>query len=155
MGSVYAELAKLTDAEAGRCLGYVVVRLASEGAREYATEEAAANEALGIAAAQLSVATDALPSIAEKRKYEAIRLILVEMVSLPDSKAHIRSWLGSDRGNTRGPISSALILAGIVLVLSFEGEFRCKKQNGKWTCEGWVRKSAAPRKILEKISRLL
>jgi len=69
------------------------------------------------------------PSPAERPR--AVRLILVEMASEPELRPRIEAWVGGSRATLLEPVTSALVLAGIVLVLSTSVDFKYEIKDGK------------------------
>jgi hypothetical protein len=150
---LYRELALLTDAQAERCLNNIVAAYsAQKGLKKVVAEKDAMQEAVSSAAAQMNVPLTGGVEIPAERKPEAIRVILVEMASIDELSQHITSWLETDRKTLLEPATTALILAGLVLILSTEVEIKYKQENGKRSMEVHIKKPSAPKKILEKIA---
>lgn len=152
---IYQELAKLTDPQAERCLNSVVAGYSAQKGhvfKKLVAQKEEMAEAVRSTAAQVNVPLARVGEVPAEQKPEAIRVVLVEMAAIPELSQEIASWIESDRKTLLEPVTSALVLAGIVLILSLEVDITYKEVDGKRTIDVHVKKPSVPPKILEKIA---
>lgn len=104
------------------------------------------------AKAEVPLSGDA--NVTPQNQLEAARLLLVEMAGENPLKERTESWLKSDRKTLLEPITTALILAGPVTILSTRIDFHFKQENGKRTVEVKITKPPTTKAIMQKIASL-
>jgi hypothetical protein len=80
----------------------------------------------------------------------AIRLLLVAFADDDKLKPNLVAALAMDRGVLVEPVTAALIMAGIVLLLQTNVDLKIKKKNGKTSIDFSVKKKPTADKIIEK-----
>jgi len=149
------DLAKLTDAEAERCLKHVVAAYSAQKGYDFkklVAQETDMAAAVAATATEVDVAIPSVAEVASAKKPAALRVVLVEMAAIPELSDHIRSWIESDRKTLLDPLTSALVLAGLVVILSVEVDIKYKDENGKRTIAVHVKKKPTSQRILQKIA---
>ncbi|MDZ8185280.1 MAG: hypothetical protein RMX96_10555 [Nostoc sp. ChiSLP02] len=155
--NLYHKLALLTDDEARICLNGVLKGLlalqpqyealfASENQMQAAIEQVISE--LGQAP------SSAIDTIKKQNTSKAIRLILIEIAENPEISPRLEAWFSSARPKLLEPVTTALVLAGIILILSTDITIEYKNQDGKKNFRVKVEKKATPSKFLEKFFSL-
>jgi hypothetical protein len=151
---LYRQLALLTDAEAKRCLDWIVRVYGAQNSdlrKLLGTEQALA--ACVIQAAQLANLGSKVPRVEEtsvKNQSAAIREILVQIAATEQRRADLIAWFKEHRNTLFDPITAALVLAGIVFVLQLD--IKVEVNDGK--VSGHVQKAPTDSKLLEKFFSL-
>jgi hypothetical protein len=147
-------LKNLKDAQPENCLKTVLKGL-FETEDRYRTLRACTGEQM--AAAVQAVATESgksLPAVKEptstSARAEAAQLILEELADDPRFAARIDAWFQANRPVMLEPVTTALVLAGIIFVLSLDIEVAYEDGNGKKKIKIVVKKKPTSAKILEK-----
>jgi hypothetical protein len=124
------ELASLSDTEATQCLNRVLsgvkesrLDIPITSSDDLATILRSVAAAVGVK--QVMPKVDA--NLQESAR--AVRIILLELLGDPELEARLEAALAADRRVLVDPITSALVMAGIVLVLSTR--FNIKYKRGK------------------------
>lgn len=132
---VIQEIALRTDAEIEACLQGVFNGLAAqkEAYKRLATSpddmKAVITAALGAAALPALPEGDA--EDAKEARARALRALLVEMAESPELRPRVEAQIARKRDMRFDPITSAILLAGIVMVLSTHIEIEYKNEGGK------------------------
>jgi hypothetical protein len=140
-------LALMTDAEARLCLSGVLEAQATARGPEY-RKFVRTVPALKTALQQASEKSGR-PELASAKianQPEAIRALLVEMTGRRNTKAALITWLDGARAALPDPITTSLVLAGIVFVLSLDIDLEL--DDGKLHVH--VKKAPTDKTILEK-----
>ena len=149
----YADLALLTDGQVDRCLNHVISAYAATKGydfKKFIAQPDQMIEAVKSVAAEVSVPLAGAGDVTAQNRPEAARVLLVEMAGIPELQSQIASWLQSDRKTLLEPITTALILAGLVTILSTEVDLEYKQENDKRKIGVKVKKPSAPKEILRK-----
>ncbi len=152
--TLYRRLALMSDAEAQRCLqGLLGVATAPrpELRKFYGTEPALA-DSLAQAARLADPAGNELQfsELGVKDSQAAIRMVLVEIASDKQRRADLVQWLDGRRETLFEPVTTALVLAGIVFVLQLDVDV--KIENGKLSVR--VKKTPTDATLLKKFFSL-
>jgi hypothetical protein len=150
------QLALLTDNEAELCLNGLLKNLSIiDPPYEQLLGSSEDMEALIQAASEhRGVPLDRLDKSGPTRA-KAIRRILVETTRDPDLAARLNAWLNTARPTLLEPVTSALVLAGVVLLLSTSISVEYSRDSSKSKLRIKVEKPGAPTKVIEKIAELL
>jgi hypothetical protein len=127
------EIAVLTDPEAKNCLNGVLKGLAvSKQDLEalYASPEGMVN-LLQQVGAEVSLADPGWEKLAARDDAKLLRTVLVEIAAQPELAPRISAWLKTNRPTLLEPVSTALVLAGIMALLQTEIEFAAGVKDGK------------------------
>lgn len=149
---LYERLAQLTDAEAELCLNGVLKGLA-EMQPKYADLLASPQEMASIIRTVASDSQQALPSVGEptpQDRPKAIRVILTEIAEDPTLNPRLEAWLDTARPKLFEPVTSALVLAGIIFLLSTHVTIEYDNQAGKKKFKVKIEKKPTDIKILQK-----
>lgn len=149
---VFRELALMTDAEAEICLqgvmkGYAAVDPEFEA---LAPQPAQLREVLRSIADAVGGSGSAMSEPSPAERPRAVRMVLVEMASEPKLRPRIEAWIGGSRDTLIEPITSALVLAGIVLVLSTSVDFKYETKDGKKHFKIEIRRKPTTENLLGK-----
>ena len=147
---------EMTDDDTQKCLNAVLEGMvaASPALEEVLSspEGEDASEIIRKAAAQVSVPEPgriAEGAITDRR--HAVKVILKEMAINPELKLRIENWLATpQRAELFEPITTALVLAGIVAVLSTDVDFHYEDKEGKRHLRIAVHKKANTETLLSK-----
>jgi len=151
---IYRELAALSDEDAELCLngvlkGFIIAR------PQYADIVSAPPGDLAAAvrelASDLGESIERLGEPAPIDRPRAVRLILIAIAEDSDLQPRLLAWFSSARPTLLEPVTSALILAGIVMVLSTDIKVHYEMTNGKRHLQISVEKKATPNEIIQKI----
>jgi hypothetical protein len=149
---LYQRLTQLTDAEAELCLNGVLKGLV-EMQPIYADLLASPQEMATIIRTVASGNEQAHSMVGEptpQDRPKAIRVILTEIAEDPTLSPRLEAWLNTARPKLLDPVTSALVLAGIILLLSTHVNIEYEDQNGKKKFKVKVEKKPTDNKILEK-----
>jgi len=140
-------LASLTDGDAERTLNIVL-----KGVTIRQPELAGAlGDAEGLSAI---FADDRLSKLSGEQNARAIRAVLVQMLDSADLAPRVVAAMKSGRNSLIEPITTALVLAGIVLLLQTEGSVEVASEGGKTSFKVKVEKKATSDTILGKFFSL-
>ncbi len=148
---VYQELALLTDAEAEMCLNGLLKGL-TVTEPEYAALIARPQEMENVVAQvaeQVGTSVPAAPFPPAERS-KAVRAILVQVAQDPELGKRLEAWLQTARPKLIEPVTTALVLAGIILVLSTHVKVEYEDKDGKKHVKVTVEKKPTSNKILDK-----
>ncbi|MGB8644419.1 MAG: hypothetical protein WCF84_04230 [Anaerolineae bacterium] len=148
---LYPQLALLTDAEAEMCLngllkGLTVVEpeYAALVARPEEMESLLAQVAEQAGRPALTVPVSPHPDP------KAVRTILVQAAQDPELSPKLEAWLQTARPKLIEPVTTALVLAGIVLLLSTHVKVEYEDKGGKKHLKVMLEKKPTANKILDK-----
>lgn len=144
-------IALLTDDEARACLNGV---LKGRTARDEVLDSAVRDEnALKRLIAEVShgvgVPTGPVAEPSGHVQNRAARFVLVQYATGPQA-ADLDAWLDSKREKLLEPVTAALVLAGLVLVLSADISITYELKDGKRHLKVEIRKAETPADILKK-----
>lgn len=145
------ELASLTDMEAAQCLNRILSGIKSKRKDIPVTSPNELSNILSAVAAKTGRALT--PKIDEKlsNREKAVRVVLIEFLDEPDLKKLLERALASNRRVLVEPITTALVMAGIILVLKTRTHFKFKRdKNGKWEAEGSIDAKPSSEGLLKK-----
>ena len=148
---LHEEIAKLNDFEAERCLNVLVKQIAEADPelREILISPTLAAEAIQSVGAQTGAGS--LSEAAIKDRPGAIRAILQEAAKDPTLAARLEAWLSGPRALLLGPITTTLILAGVVVALSTHVKIEYENKGGKKHFKIKVEKKASSSSIIKKV----
>jgi hypothetical protein len=159
---LFREVALLTDNEAKACLNGVLNGLAiqkPEYRRLFANPEelqTLLNEAYSTVGSKISAGLDHLNASNHdtEQQFKAIRLVLVEGASVHDIAQRLEAYLMTRRTTLLDPVTSSLVLAGIVLLLSTHITFKYTNADGKRDVKFQIDKPSINAEILKKFFSL-
>lgn len=145
------KIAKLSDLEAERCLNALLKQIAEERPvlQEVFTSPVLVTETIKSVGDQTG--TGAVSEDAIKDRPGAIRAILEEAANNPILAPRLEAWLSDGRRLLIEPITTTLILAGVVLVLSTHVKIEYEKKDGKKHLKIKVEKKASSESIIKKV----
>jgi len=150
--SLYQKLALLTDAEAEQCLNGVLKGL-MVAQPEYADLLSAPDQMAQVvqaAAADAGQAALQIGEVTSPERPKAIRAILAELAEDPALNPRLEAWLNTARPTLLDPVTSALVLAGIIMVLSTHIRVEYEDKGGKKHLRVKVEKKPTADKIMTK-----
>jgi hypothetical protein len=150
------QLAKLDAKDAERCLHILLKQFAEQdpaiaGALGSPDE---LRDAIATAAADLGNDVGAVHELAGTEREDAVRLVLAALVERDDTRPRVQGALTNLRHTRVDPVTAAVVLAGVVLVLSTEFEIQYEDVDGKKKLKLLIRKKATPPAILAKLFAL-
>lgn len=150
---VYQQLALLTDNQAERCLNGVIGGLV-ETKPQYARLLVRPDD-MSTVVQRVAEDTDhpldvSVGEVDPEQRPEAIRLILAQMVEDQELRERLVAQLRTGRDTLIEPITTAVVLAGIILVLSTHVKIDYERQNGQSTLDVQVEKKPTANEILKK-----
>jgi hypothetical protein len=150
--TLYQKLALLTDEEAERCIEGLLEGLRIEN-DEYAKllgSPADIEQLVQAAAGEAGTTTATISQSTPQQQSKAIRVLLTELAEHEKFGPELEAWIDGARMTMFEPVTTALVLTGIVLVLSTDVKIEYKKENGKRKFAFALKKSPTSEKILEK-----
>ncbi len=150
--NLYQKLALLTDAEVELCLNGLLKGLTVSEARfeQLLASPKDMSTVIRSVASEMGESLRQVREIAPAERPGAIRLILVEIAENPALSPRLEAWFRTARPKLLEPVTSAVVLAGIILALSTHVEFDYEASNGKKRLKVKVEKRPTALKILEK-----
>jgi hypothetical protein len=145
------ELALLSDAEAKNCLNGVLKGISAADPtfeRLIASPKDMAYVFREIALQ--ATGSDKVDRIRIKDDPKLVRSILVEIAQDPNFRPRLSAWLKTERPRLLEPVTSALVLAGIIMVLSAEVDLDVGQKDGKKYFRISVKKKATAARLLAK-----
>lgn len=142
---VYQGLALLTDAEAEQCLNRVV--------NGVVVQRPELQELLRSPEEMAAVTGRALPSVEDAAlpdRPKALRAVLAQMAEDYTLRPRLEGALQAARPTRLEPVTTALVLAGIVFVLSVDINVQYEDEEGKRKLKVSVQKKPTADSILEK-----
>lgn len=145
----FREIALLDDAQAELCLNGILKGLsdADPNTKQLIQLPHEMTAVLSSCAAEFQLRTKVIGEPTPRNRPGAVRLILVELASAPDSVQRVNGWFKASRPVLLEPVTSALVLAGIIAVLSTR--FKASYKGGKLELE--LEKKAATEQLLKKL----
>lgn len=131
--NLLGRVALLTDVEAEACLNFILKGLAA-GSPEYEkllASPTALKDVVAAAAKECGVTLPAEPTEAPASTAQAIRAILVVATEHADLSLRVQGYMDSGRKLRLEPVTTALVLGGIFLILSTEVEIKAEKRKGR------------------------
>ena len=149
---VFRELAVMTDIEAETCLNGVMKGFAASSPSydALAPQPERLRDALQSIAAEAGLSAPALAEPQAGLRPKAIRLILTEMASDDETRERLEAWLESARPTLIEPITTAIVLAGILLVLSTSVDINYERKNGKSNIKVAIKRKPTTERLLSK-----
>lgn len=149
---LYQELALLTDAEAELCLNGVLKGLVATqpDLAEAMAEPKEMAKAVQMTAGELGKPLAAVSESKLKQRPKALRVVLVQIAEDPTLRPRLEAWLTTARPKLLEPVTSALVLAGIIMILSTHVSVEYEVKNGKKNLRVKIEKKPTAAKILEK-----
>jgi hypothetical protein len=152
MENLYKELALLTDDEAELCLNGLLkgltIRTPEYDALLKSPEEM--KEVIKAAFVEDGTGIEQISDVSPQDRPRAVRMLLVEIAENDELGPKLRALLEGGRPTLLDPITTSLVLAGIVLVLSTNVEIGYEKKNGKKHFKIRVKKNATQPELLKK-----
>ncbi len=154
---LHRKLALLTDNEAEQCLNNLVNGLTIRSP-EYLSllqsPEKMAEVITSDPAGDLNTAIQ-IDEPAPQKRPAAIRLILSEIAGNEELSPRLEAVIDNRRNTLLEPVTTALVLAGIVLVLSTSVEVEYENEDGKRNLKVKVVKPTIKQNLLEKFFPIL
>lgn len=150
------KLSQLTDKEANDALQALVKNLTILKP-EYAAlvaSEAGMQSVAREAATAVGAALDGIAEPSKDRQPAIVRQLLATAAGDPALRPSLENYLGGKRETLLEPVTTALVLAGIVLVLSTHVKVEAKKKNGKTEWKVNIEKKPTSNPILKKFFAL-
>ncbi len=151
--NLYHKLALLTDNEAKICLNGVLkglIALQPQYEALFASENQMQTVIEQITSEVGRSSSSAIDIIKDQDESKAIRLILTEIAENPEMNPRLEAWFSTARPKLLEPVTSALVIAGLILILSTGITIEYENQGGKKNLKVKVEKKATSSKILEK-----
>ena len=148
---LHQEIAKLSDTEAERCLNVLVKQIADADPdlQDILSSPTLTAEAVQSVGAQTGAGS--LSEAAVKDRSGAIRAILQEAADDPALAPRLEAWLSGPRALLLEPITTTLILAGVVVALSTHVKIEYENKGGKKHFKIKVEKKASSKSIIQKV----
>jgi hypothetical protein len=155
MVDIHEKLALLTDAEASDVLNRVVDGYAEKNSDIPLRDP----EAVAGIVAKISEAAETpvafLEDAALANQAAAKRKLLVELARDPDLRKRVQGAIDSNRRVLLDPVTTALVMAGVVLLLQTKVKIKIAKKSGKHEYSVEVSKDPTSKGIIGKIFSLL
>lgn len=150
--NLYQQLVLLTDSEAKSCLNGLLhgFTIRHPEHAKLINDPAQMVEVIRGADVESKNVPSNVEGIVLKEDPKAIRLILLQAAEDEELGPKLKAFIESKRPTLLEPVTSALVLAGIILVLSTRVEIKYEKENGKTHVKVHVEKSSTSNKLLEK-----
>jgi hypothetical protein len=132
---ILAELASLTDTEATQCLNRVLSGLKAKDI-DMTVNPDDLNGILNAVA--VKAGRPLTPKIDQKlpNREKAVRVVLLGFLGDPKLSKLVKGALTSSREVLLDPITTALVMAGIVVVLKTQIKIAISNKRGKWQVDG-------------------
>jgi hypothetical protein len=155
--ALYRKLALLTDSEAELCLNGLLKGLTIREPT-YSSVLLVPNEMLTIirefaSAAEVEAPREIIETTPENRS-QAVRMLLAEIADDNDLAPRLENWIDGARPKLLEPVTVALVLAGIVLVLSTHINIEYDRKDGKSDLKVKIEKKPTDKSILGKFFNL-
>lgn len=150
--NIYQTLALLTDADAELCLNGLMKGLVAEQPN-YAELLASPKDMATVIQTVASESGKKFSTIGEvtpQERPKAIRLILATIAEDPALSPRLEAWFKTARSTLLEPVTSALVLAGIITALSTHVIIDYEVQNGKKKLKVKIEKKPTASRILGK-----
>lgn len=156
--NLYRELALLTDAQAEHCLNDILRTLAIQEPKyaEIFDRPTEMQKIVESVAHDVDTPLANVGEVAPEYRPTAIRAILIEIAEDARLNPRLQNWFKTARSTLIvDPVTSAIVLAGIVMVLSTHVSITYKEENGERTnLEVKLEKKPTTERILEKFFSL-
>jgi hypothetical protein len=148
---LHEEIAKLSDIEVERCLNVLVKQMADANPdlQDILISPTLAAEAIESVGAQTGAGS--LSEAAVQDRPGAMRAILQEVANDPALAPRLEAWLSGPRALLFDPITTTLILAGVVVALSTHVKIEYENKGGKKHFKIKVEKKASSKSIIKKV----
>jgi hypothetical protein len=149
--TLHEQITKLNDIEAERCLNMLVKQVAEANPdlQSVLSSPTLAAEAVQRVGAQTGA--ESLSEAAIKNRPGAIRAILQEASNDPVLAPRLEAWLSGPRKLLFEPITTTLILAGVVVLLSTHVKIEYEQKDGKKHIKVAVEKKGSSQSIIQKV----
>ncbi len=146
------QLALMSDADAEICLNGILKGLITVQPlyAELLNSPGEMEKIVGMAAPGFKQSFSKLKEVITQEQPRAIRVLLIEMAEDPSLSVRLEAWLKTARPKLLEPVTSALVLAGIIMVLSAHINIEYENNDGKKHLKVKVEKNPTTSKILEK-----
>ncbi len=148
-------LAQLSDQEVELTLNQVVAAYAAERgyeAKQLFADESSMAEAIQQVGAEVGVTLGGVREVDKLRRAAALRRVLGEMSAVAELRPAVESALTNRRKTLLEPVTSALVLSGLIIVLSLDVDIDYRKKGGKSSIAIRVKKRPTAEKLLKKIA---
>lgn len=149
--TLYRRLALLTDDEVERCLHFVIGRLAYQE-QKYNEILRSTSDLQDVVQDVAASVEDPLPKVHEvdpADRPKAARIILTEVADDSALRPTLEKWFES-RSVLVDPITGAVVLAGIVVLLSTHVDIEFEQRDGERKIKVKIVKKPTSRRIIEK-----
>lgn len=131
--NLYRKIALLTDAEAEDCIHGLLKGLTIEN-REYARllqSPSDMEEVIKAAAVSAGVSSPEVKAIDQPAGVKVVRETLLELADDENFGPRVEAWIDGARPSLLEPVTTAVVLAGIILALSADVDVGYKNVDGK------------------------
>jgi hypothetical protein len=132
--AIYRKIALLTDDEAESCINGLLKGLTIENP-DYARllqSPSDMKKVIAAAATETGVSVAEVKDIEPQQGPKAVRHILLELADDQKFGLKVEAWIDGARPSLIEPVTTALVLAGIILALSANIDVGYKKKDGFW-----------------------
>jgi hypothetical protein len=150
------KIALLTDAEVKSCLNGILKGLAvsRQNLEALFASTNGMVDLLRQVGAEVDLADPGWEKIAAHDDAKLLRMVLVEMSERPELAPRVSAWLESSRPKLLEPVTTALVLAGIIALLQTEVEIARGEKNGKKYFTWKLHKKPTTAKLLQLFAGL-
>ncbi|MEW6731258.1 MAG: hypothetical protein AB1489_07965 [Acidobacteriota bacterium] len=152
--SLFQELALLTDNEAELCLNGILKGLISSHPmyEDLVSSPKEMEKVIQMAASDLGKQFPQIGEVTPQDRPKAIRIILTEIAQNADLSPRLDAWFKTARPKLLEPITGAVVLAGIIMVLSTNVSIKYENEDGKKNIKVKIEKAPTASALLEKIA---
>lgn len=150
--AIYRKIVLLTDDEVELCVNGLLKGLTIEN-RDYAIlfqSPEKMKEVIAEAAAETGISVSDVKDIGPGQTPTAVRHILMELVDDENFGPKVEAWIDGQRPSLLEHVTSALVLAGIIMVLSTDIDMGYQNKDGKKDLWVKFKKKPASEGLLKK-----
>lgn len=150
--NLYRKIALLTDAEAEDCINGLLKGLTIQN-RDYARllqSPSDMEEVIKAAAERAGVSSADVKAVDQPVGVKVVRETLLELADDRNFAPQLEAWIDGARPSLLEPVTSALMLAGIILVLSANVDVGYKNVDGKKSFWFNIKKKPTSDSLLKK-----
>lgn len=149
---LHQELALMTDSEVESCLNGILKGWA-ESEPTYAALLASPSDmknAIEESATRVGALMENVREVTLTERPKAIRRILVSIADDPKLSPRLEAWISTARPKLLEPVTTAIVLGGILFLLSLDVDFKYEDKNGQKSIKLVVKKRATTEEVLKR-----
>lgn len=146
------KIAGLTDEEVEQCLNGLLngLMVRNPEYERLLTSPQDMTEVVQVAAEGVGVAPEQIIEAGSQNQHESMRLILIELAGTEEFGPKIEAWIDNERNTLLEPVTTALVLGGIIFALSSSIHFEYENVNGKKKLKVSFSKKPTSESLLKK-----